>query len=74
MSALLMIINPETKEAYRVGDDPRTSGPLFFTSRESLEAYAAAEGIAAFEVYELPAGVLERMKGKPYWLDGKPGG
>jgi hypothetical protein len=67
---LLMIVDPETREAYRKGDDPATSGPLFFTSRETLDEYARSENIADYEVYEVPAGVLGRMKGKPHWVDG----
>ena len=59
--------------AYRVGADPRTSGPLFFTSREAVAAYAAREGIDTYEVYSVPGGVVDRMKGKPYWIDGIPG-
>lgn len=69
---VFMIIDRETREAYREGDDPATSAPLFFTSRERLHAYAAEEDIEDYEVYELPAGVLARMKGKPHWVDGQP--
>ena len=68
--AVLMIIDPETKEAFRMGEDPKSSGPLFFTSREALDAYADANSIQRYEVYEVPRGVLSRMKGKPHWLDG----
>jgi len=68
---LLMIVDPLTREAYREGDDPAASGPLFFTSREKLEAYARDEAIEEYEVYEVPAGVLSRMKGKPHWVDGE---
>ncbi len=67
---LLMIIDPESREALRRGEGA-AAGPLFFTSRAALEGYAEAEGIADFEVYEIPFGVLERMKGKPHWVDGK---
>jgi hypothetical protein len=67
---LLMIIDPDTKEAYRVGDDPRTSGPVFFTTRDHLDAYAQEHALAPYEVYEVPGGVLDRMKGKPHWVDG----
>ena len=70
---LLMMVDPSTKEAYRVGVDPKTSGPLFFTSREAVAAYAAREGIDTYEVYSVPGGVVDRMKGKPYWIDGIPG-
>jgi hypothetical protein len=66
---VLMIIDPETKEAYREGEGEE-SGPLFFTSREKLDAYAREEAIEAYAVYEVPAGVLARMKGKPHWVDG----
>lgn len=68
---LLMIIDPLTKEAYREGDDPHAGGPLFFTSREALERYAREEAIEDYEIYEVPAGVLARMRGKPYWVDGE---
>lgn len=70
---VLMIVDPETREAFRRGEGPQGSGPLFFTSRDRLEAFAQAEGIEAFEVYAVPAGVLSRMKGRPYWVDGRPG-
>jgi hypothetical protein len=66
-----MILDPETREAYREGDDPQTSGPVFFTSTELLHEYAREEAIEEYQVYEVPAGVLARMKGKPHWLDGK---
>jgi hypothetical protein len=66
-----MILDPETREAYREGDDPQSSGPVFFTSTELLHAYAREEAIEEYQVYEVPAGVLARMKGKPHWLDGK---
>ena len=68
---LLMIVDPETKEALRRGDGPQNSGPLFFTSREAVDAFAAAEGMSRYEVYEVPSGVLTRMKGKPHWVDGR---
>jgi hypothetical protein len=68
---ILMIVDPESREAYRRGEGPTDSGPLFFTSRERLEAFAEAEGIAEFAVHELPAGILSRMKGKPHWVDGQ---
>jgi len=68
---LLMIIDPETREAYREGEGPAASGPLFFTSRELLERYCREESIERYEVYEVPAGILARMKGRPYWLDGR---
>jgi hypothetical protein len=67
---LLMIVDPETKEAYRE-EEGEESGPLFFTTRERLEEYAREECIEEYQVYEVPAGVLARMKGKPYWLDGR---
>ena len=70
---VLMMIDPETREAFRKGEGPQGSGPLFFTTRDRLEAYAKAEGISEFDVYEVPAGVLSRMKGKPHWVDGRPG-
>jgi hypothetical protein len=67
---LLMIIDPETREAYRCGEGAE-SGPLFFTTREKVEEHARTAGIADFQVYEVPAGVLGRMKGKPHWVDGE---
>jgi hypothetical protein len=69
---LLMIIDPETKEAYRGGDSAEASGPLFFTDRSQVERYARSQGIEAYEVYTVPAGVLGRMKGRPHWVDGEP--
>ena len=68
---LLMIVDPESREAYRRGEGPTESGPLFFTTQERLEAFAQAEGIGEFAVHELPAGILARMKGKPHWVDGQ---
>ena len=68
---VFMIVDRETKEAYREGVDPVTSGPLFFTTRELLYEYAREEAIEDYEVYEVPAGVLARMKGKPHWVDGR---
>jgi hypothetical protein len=65
-----MIVDRVSREAYRGGEGPRDSGPLFFTSKASLEAYAETHGIEEFEAYEVPEGVLARMKGKPHWLDG----
>jgi len=67
----LMIVDRETREAYREGDDPQESGPLFFTSPETLHAYAREEAIEDYEIYPVPAGVLARMKGKPHWVDGE---
>lgn len=66
-----MIVDPETKEALRRGEGPQNSGPLFFTSREAADGFAAAEGMSRYEVYEVPSGLLARMKGKPHWVDGK---
>lgn len=68
---LLMIIDRLTKEAYREGEDPKESGPLFFTSRERMDEYARQEAIEDYDAYEVPAGVLARMKGKPHWVDGE---
>ena len=68
---ILMIVDPESREAYRRGEGPTESGPLFFTTRERLEAFVQEEGITAFAVHELPAGILARMKGKPHWVDGR---
>ena len=69
---LYMIVDPDTREAYRLGEGPTASGPLFFTTRELLESYAQAHGIAGHRVHEVPAGILGRMKGKPHWVDGRP--
>lgn len=70
---ILMMVDPETKEAFRRGEGPKESGPLFFTSRERLDDYARREGIPAYSVVEVPAGVVGRMKGKPHWIDGRKG-
>lgn len=70
-----MIVDPETREAFRLGgEDPATSGPVFFTSRAALEAWADEEGILEFAVHAVPAGVLHRLRGKPHWVDGTPRG
>ena len=70
---VLMMVDPDTKEAFRKGEGPKESGPLFFTSRERLDEYAGTEGIAAYSVVEVPAGVVGRLKGKPHWIDGRRG-
>lgn len=67
---VFMIVDALTREAYREGEDPVTSGPLFFTNREALEQYAREEEIEDYEIHEVPVGVLSRMKGKPHWIDG----
>lgn len=66
-----MIIDRETREAYREGEETGESGPLFFTSRERLDAYALEEAIEDYEAYPVPAGLLGRMKGRPHWVDGE---
>ena len=70
---VLMIVDRETREAYREGDgdDPAESGPLFFTSREKLDAYAREEAIEDYDAYPVPAGILGRLKGRPHWVDGE---
>ncbi|MCC2671517.1 MAG: hypothetical protein K0Q72_3988 [Armatimonadetes bacterium] len=68
---ILIIVDAETREAYRRGEGPKDSGPLFFTTREHLEAFADDEGIDEYTIHEVPAGILSRMKGKPHWVDGK---
>ncbi len=67
---LLMIVDPLTREAYTEGDTAEDSGPLFFTTREALEAYARDEAIEDYQVITVPAGILPRMRGRTYWLDG----
>ena len=66
-----MLIDPATKEAYRLGEGPKESGPLIFTSRERLDEYARGAGITSYEVIEVPGYVLDRMRGKPHWVDGE---
>jgi hypothetical protein len=69
-----MIVDPETQEAFRLGgDDPATSGPLFFTNRAALDDWADEEGILEYRVLTVPAGVLHRLRGRPHWVDGRPG-
>ncbi len=68
---VMMIVDPATKEAYREGDDPATAGPLFFTDRKILDQYAREECIEDYEVIEVPAGVVSRMKGRPHYVDGR---
>ena len=53
------------------GEGPAESGPLIFTSRERLEAYAQAAGIGEYTVIEVPDMVLARLRGKPHWVDGE---
>jgi len=70
---LLMAIDPETREALRLGETPAERGPAFFTSIEALEAYCEEAGLEHLEPYEVPAPVLTRMAGQPFWLDGERG-
>lgn len=70
---VFMIVDALTREAIRIGEDPKESGPLFFTTRERLQAYAREEDLDDYAVHEVPAGILGRMKGKPHWVDGHPG-
>lgn len=69
---LLMAIDPETREALRLGESPRERGPAFFTSLEALEAFCEAADLTQLEPYEVPGALLTHMAGKPYWLNGKP--
>jgi hypothetical protein len=66
-----MLVDRLTGEALREGDDPRDSGPLFFTSEEKLHAYAREEAVEEYTVHALPAGILARMRGRPHWVDGE---
>jgi hypothetical protein len=68
-----MGIDPETREALRLGETPKEKGPAFFTSAEALEAYCEAHDLQHLEPYEVPAMVVTRMAGKRFWLDGEPG-
>lgn len=70
-SPVYMLVDPETREAYRIGEEPRMSAPVFFTTRERAEAYAEEEGIDEFQPYPVPAAILLHMKGKPHWVDGR---
>ena len=73
-ASLLMIIDPETREAYRLGgEDPQTSGPVLCTSREALQAFADEHDILEYTIHEMPEAVLTRMRGRPHWVDGRPG-
>jgi hypothetical protein len=70
---LLMAIDPETREALRLGDTPKEQGPAFFTSVVALEAFCEEADLQQLEPYEVPAAIVRRMAGKPFWLDGQPG-
>jgi hypothetical protein len=70
---LLMAIDPETREALRLGETPQEQGPAFFTSLEALEAFCDEADLQQLEPYEVPAMVITRFAGKPFWLDGQPG-
>jgi hypothetical protein len=69
---LWMALDPASREALRLGDGP-AAGPAFFTSPEAMRDFAARAGLTGHEPYEVPAAVLTRMKGKPFYLDGEPG-
>src|SRR5262249_61936636 len=66
-----LMIDPETREAYRLGEGPTGCGPLVFTTRDRLHEYARQAGIAAYEVIKVPGYVLSRLRGKPHWVDGE---
>jgi hypothetical protein len=68
-----MAIDPETREALRLGQTPKEQGPAFFTSLEALEAFCDEADLQHLEPYEVPAMVITRFAGKPFWLDGQPG-
>ena len=68
---LWMAIDPETREALRLGTGAAESGPAFFSSEQALRAYCAGAGRERYTIHEVPAGVLPRMRGKPFWLDGR---
>jgi hypothetical protein len=67
-----MALDPASREALRLGDEP-AAGPAFFTSPEAMRDFARRAGLTGHEPYEVPAAVLTRMKGKPFYLDGEPG-
>lgn len=69
---LWMALDPASREALRLGEGP-AAGPAFFTSPEAVRDYAGRAGLTGHEPYEVPAVVLSRMKGKPFYLDGAPG-
>ena len=66
-----MLVDPETREALRLGETEAEQGPAFFTSRELLERYAEAEGLSEYSVHAVPGGILSRMRGRPHWVDGR---
>ncbi len=66
-----MLIDPATREAYRLGEGPTESGPLVFTTRDRLGEYACAAGISGYEVLEVPGYILNSIRGRPHWLDGE---
>jgi hypothetical protein len=70
---LLMAVDPETREALRLGETPAERGPAFFTSLAALETYCEEAGLEHLEPYEVPAPIVTRMSGKPFWLDGQRG-
>jgi hypothetical protein len=66
-----MAVDFASREALRLGEG-EAAGPVFFTSPEAMQAYAQRVGLTGHEPYEVPASVLPRMKGKPFYLDGEP--
>jgi hypothetical protein len=68
-----MAVDPESREALRLGDSPKEKGPAFFSSVEALERYCEAHELEHLEPYEVPATLVTRMAGKPFWLDGERG-
>jgi hypothetical protein len=70
-ATVYMIVDPATREAFRLGEGPAESGPLIFTSRERLEAYAQEAGVGEYTVIEVSGMALARMRSKPHWVDGE---
>ena len=69
--AAYMMVDPGHARSLPAREGPSESGPLIFTSRERLEAYARTAEIAEYTVIEVPGTVLARMRGKPHWIDGE---
>ena len=68
---LWMAVDPETREALRLGTGPAEAGPAFFSSEEALREYCTGAGVERYMTHEVPASILPRMRGKPFWLEGR---
>ena len=66
---LYMLVDPESREAHRAGKE---GGPHFFSTEQRALEFAAVHGLADYDLHTVPSGVLARLRGRAYYLDGEP--